>query len=181
MSKYYNIRREDRIYEDVKTSSAAPWFNKALDQKANQLGIPKSRLISNLIFNCLVNNYDDEIWKIELPDISHEPYVEGKYTAKAGTMLRMVEKFVNGATLEDLALLYREMGFKDLEEMMLAHRELVKVGMLVEETRKNPYTSKMRKVFVPDYLTKKLVEKKQKTKKLKALEKIEEEKGPLDD
>lgn len=178
MRRNYPIAADKRIFAVIKTTSAPNWMADFLKEKAAELGLTGSRIVANLLFNVAMNGYDDAIFKIELPDISDVPYVDGKYASKAGGMTRMIEKFSHGATLEDLALLYREMGFKDLEEMLMTHRELVKVGMLVEQRRKDLFTGKLKKVFVPDYLTKKQIDKKRKG--LKPLEKIDT-KGPLDD
>jgi hypothetical protein len=63
-------------------------------------------------------------------DMPETPYVEHQYVHEAGKILKFLEKFEGGTSLETLMLCRRDIGILNKSVFMLAFRELIKVDLI---------------------------------------------------
>lgn len=110
-----------------------------LSEASEETQLPMSRLVAYAIDNEL----DAPKPFTYLAEAPKAPYVESAYVDEAGRMYRYIKKFFEfGITIDSLLLCRRDYNVQDRHDVMLAHRELLKVGLIEEFEKINRITGK---------------------------------------
>ena len=137
-----------------------------LREASEELATPMSRLVAIALDNEL-----DAPTAFNYPcPMPESPYVEYAYAAEAGKILRFLEKFPVGTSVDTLMLCRRDIGIESRAEFMLALRELFEKNM-IEEFK--PTNTKFR--YGPDYTRIRAVGVEPKELKKKRFKRIEGE------
>ncbi len=129
---FYNLKgprkpQRDQVLGDVRVYLSATTL-KPMEELAVERGVSISRL-----FQIAVDNEFDqpEPFKYDI-SMPMTPYIERQFVEEGGKLLNFLARFGSGISMHLLVLCRRDFGIIDKQRVLLALREVMKMG-LVEE------------------------------------------------